>query len=109
MPYVVSMKAPRRKASDVVASPIPAPVVVVPPPPTAEVLGTKPEAGKQAGSKRKVAPREHPGSRTIAGKASRTEIRTEVKRRVPSRLSPQQAKHTGVAPGSRAAKPKRSK
>lgn len=99
----------RKKSKPSVASPIPEVQVVVPPPPKAVVPATAPNPGKVGGPKRPVAAREHPKSRDTAGKATRADIRREVTRRVPSRLSPQQAKHKGPAPGSRASKPKRSK
>lgn len=102
------MKAPKRMLDVAVVAPVPAPVVVVPPPPTEELPGAKP-APTSRKSKSPPSRREHPDARTKAGKATRAEIRTEVRRHVPSRLSSQQAKRTGVAPGSRAAKPKRGK
>lgn len=102
-------KAPKRMLDVAVVAPIPTPVVVVPPRPTKEQPGSKPATAKSRGSKSQSNPREHPDARTKAGKATRAEIRAEVRRHVPSRLSAQQAKRTGVAPGGRAAKPKRSK
>lgn len=102
------MKLPRKKATEAIYSPVTEPILIAPPPPNTLLPSTISETGKEGGSKRPLTRREHPGARDTSGKASRSEIRRESSRRVPSRLSPQQAKHAGSAPGSRAAKPKRS-
>jgi hypothetical protein len=91
-------KSPTKKA----ASPIPEVVVVVPPRSKAIVPASKPTTGKTATKKRAIATKEV--ARGKAGKTSRAEIRVEAVRHVPSRLTPQQAKRKGAAPGSRAAK-----
>ncbi len=102
------MKTPRKKAAESVYSPIKGPILIAPPAPKTVVPSMIPEPGRVGGSKRPLARREHPKARDLTGKASREEIRHETSRRFPSRLSPQQAKHVGKAPGSRAAKSKRS-
>jgi hypothetical protein len=56
--------------------PAPAPFLVAPPPPTAEVPGAVPLAEQSSRrTKKPLAPKENPGARDSRGKASRTEVR----------------------------------
>lgn len=103
------MKAPRKTSRTKVASPIPEVVVVVPPRPKAVVPASERAVGLRGTRKAPKTRADHPTTREAARKLSRNEIRAEAVRHTPARLSPQQAKRSRPAPGSRAAKPPRKK
>lgn len=103
------MKTPRKTSRTKVASPIPEVVVVVPPRSKNVVPASKPAVGVSGTRKAAKTRANDPTTRGAARKTSRTEIRAESVRHTPSRLTPQQAKRSRPAPGSRAAKPARKK
>lgn len=65
----------------------PAPLVVVPPPPKAELPGAVPLAEQVRARKRPLSARDNPAARHSRGKASRADVRREV----PQRSAPRQA------------------
>jgi|GEM_PF-6547783 len=96
---IPSMAKPKKPA------PI-APLVVVTPPPTAEVPLAVPLAEQTARrSKKPLAPVEHPGARDSAGKANRTEVRRVAPRAVAPRKTGKPAERSSQ-PRSNIPKPK---
>lgn len=87
-----------------VSDAVPSELVVVPEPPKIPVKGVVPLTEQDRSGKRPLDPRENPSARDPRGKPSRSEIRKETARHIPSRQS---AKPPERSRQPRSGKPKR--